>query len=144
MTKRRFLFGTYNTADKHWTLTNWALAPAEVITHFVKVPGRRDGDLDLSTSLTNGAPRFNNRALVATFETSEGTRADRLAWINEMTSQLAGQYLNIYCPDDTDRHLQGRVLTVVTNYCDNAHASVTVNAICAPYKTIDATGEVSL
>ena len=73
MVKRRIIFNDYDSVvDGRLTLTGWQLSDPVYKANFVSVPGR-DGDLDLTTALTDGEPRYNNRTLTATFESSEGT-----------------------------------------------------------------------
>ena len=130
---RKIIFGTYDTElNGPWTLAGWELSPAEHRQQLVEVPGR-DGELDLSTALTDGVPRYGSRQLVATLERSDGTRLDREAAINTMVNWLDGWRLDIRLPDDEGHYLQGRV-HVAKNYNDPAHASVTVSAICVPWR----------
>ena len=64
---RKIILGTYDTViNGPWTLAEGELSPAEYRTQFVEVPGR-DGELDMSTALTDGVPRYGNRELVAEF-----------------------------------------------------------------------------
>lgn len=133
MQKRRILFGDYDTAAVgRWTLTGWTLSAPVVRTNYITVPGR-DGDLDVSTTLTDGEPRYANRTLTATFECSEGTRLEREATINTMTNWLDGWRSNIVLPDDDGHYLTGRI-SVVKEYNDPAHAAVTVTANCDPWR----------
>lgn len=133
MAIRKMTFGTYDTdINGLWTLTEWELGPAPVITNMVDVPGRIKGPLDLSTVLTDGEPRFGTRPLSATFESSEGSRLERKARIDTMTNWLHGWRMNIILPDDSDHYLVGRVL-VEELYNDLAHASVQVTAECEPW-----------
>jgi hypothetical protein len=133
MEKRGFLIGNYDTAAEQWTLTEWKLADPAVVTDLVDVPGRRKGPLDLSTALTDGDPVYGSRQLTATFECSEGTRMEREARISTMVNWLDGWRLNIVLPDDPYRYITGRV-SVARNYNDLAHASVSVTAICEPWR----------
>ena len=131
MIKRGITLGGYNTAAQGWTLTGWQLSPATQKTNFISKSGG-DGSWDLSTAMTEGIPRYEDRTLTATFECSEGDRAFREAKIKSMVNQLDGMRVNISLPDDTDHYLSGR-LHVARNYSDLAHASVTVTAICEPW-----------
>lgn len=133
MEKRKITFGTYDTAvDGLWTLAAWSLSSAQHVTNYVAVPGR-DGSLDLSTAITDGEPRYNDRTLTATFESSEGSRLEREARINVMTNWLDGWRMNIELPDDPDHYITGR-LHVQKDYNDPAHAAVTVTAVCDPWR----------
>ena len=133
MAKRGLIIGTYDTAGELWTLTGWALGDAPVVTNIIDVPGRRKGPLDLSAALTDGDPVYGSRTLTATFECSEGTRLEREARISTMVNWLDGWRLNIVLPDDPHRYVTGRV-SVTRNYNDQAHASVTVTAVCEPWR----------
>lgn len=132
MTQRKIIFGSYDTAVQGWTLTGWTLSAAAYKSNFVSVPGR-DGDLDLSTALTDGVPRYGNRTLTATFECSEGSRLDREAKIDTMVNWLDGWKMDILLPDDDAHYITGR-LQVVKDYNDSAHAAVTVTAVCDPWR----------
>lgn len=126
----------YSTATEGWTLSAWELDPAETVTNYVDVPGRTAGPLDLSTALTDGRPTYGSRALSVTLECSEGTRADRILKIKELTRHT-GYVRHITTPDDDKLHLVGRIIAVRQNYNDLAHASVTLTAVCEPFKYAD-------
>lgn len=130
---RKIIFGTYDTdINGPWTLAGWSLSAAPYQSQLVDVPGR-DGPLDLSTALTDGVPRYGSRTLTATLERSDGTRLTREAAINTMVNWLDGWRLEIRLPDDEAHYLQGRI-HVAKDYNDPAHASVTVTAICDPWR----------
>ncbi len=133
MTKRKVIFGAYDTASSGgWTLNAWSLSPAEYQSDRITVPGR-DGSLDLTAALTGGEPRYNDRTLTVRLESSEGTRLEREETINSMINQLSGRKMNIVLPDDSTRYIVGR-LQVAKEYNDLAHAAVNVTAVCDPYK----------
>lgn len=133
MTKRKIVFGTYDTAaDGLLTLTGWELSAPEYQSNMVEVPGR-DGSLDLSTALTDGEPRYKSRTLTATFETSEGTREARQTRLDTMVNWLDGWRMDIYLPDDDTHYITGRV-HVAVEYNDLAHGGVTVTAVCDPWR----------
>lgn len=131
--KRGFIFGDYDTAVNGWTLTGWEFPEPEAQTSYVDIPGRMKGPLDLSTSLTDGDPRYGNRELTALFELSEGTRKERIEVIDELVNQLHGQTVEIVFPDDDSRYAVGR-LNVRNDYNDMAHAEVSIAAICEPWR----------
>lgn len=142
MIKRKIIFGDYNTAVHGWTLTGWKLSAAVEKTNFKdKVGG--DGSWDLSTALTDGIPRYKDRQLTATFECSEGTRMEREVKIRNMINRLDGMREDIHLPDDAAHHINGK-LHVEKKYNDLAHASVTVTAICGPWKLADLETVVTL
>lgn len=132
MAKRKFIFGSYDTAAKGWTLGRWTLSPAVEKTNFIDKPGG-DGSWDLSTALTDGISKFKDRTLTVPLETSEGDRLSREALIDTMINNLEGKRVNITFPDDNGHYMTGR-LHVVKNYNDLAHAAVTVTATCDPWK----------
>ena len=132
MEKRGLTIGTYNTAEQLWTLASWSLSAPEYHENFLDVPGR-DGALDLSAALTNGAPTYHSRTLTVKLECSEGTRLEREAAINTMTNWLDGWRQDIVLPDDPGHYITGRV-SVAKEYNDNAHAAVTVTAVCDPWR----------
>lgn len=130
---RKIIYGSYDTdVNGLWTLTEWELEPAQIITNYVDVPGRVKGPLDLSTALTDGEPRFGSRTLVAVFESSEGDRLARKSRIDTMVNWLSGWRMNIVLPDNPNHYLVGRVI-VEPLYNDMAHASVQVTAVCEPW-----------
>ena len=132
MKKRGFIIGTYDTS-RVWTLTGWEFAPAEQETTLLDIPGRTKGPLDMSTALSDGEPVYKSRQLTATFECSEGDRLTRKRWIAEMVNSLDGRQWEIILPDDPHLFVVGRV-RVTPIYNDPAHASVSVTAICEPWK----------
>lgn len=133
MEKRKLIIGTYDTAlIGLWTLTGWELGAAELKEEYAEVPGH-SGPLDLSTVLTDGEPYYGSREFSATLESSEGTRLEREARINQMVNWLDGWKQNIVLPDDPTHYITGRV-RVTKLYNDQAHASVQVTATCEPWK----------
>lgn len=133
MIKRKILFGDYDTAsDGLLTLTGWTLTAPVYKSNFVAVPGR-DGDLDLTTALTDGEPRYSNRTLTATFESSEGTRLDRQEIFDDLLARLDGRRANIVLPDYEDFYLDGRA-HVAISYNDPVHGALTVTANCLPWR----------
>lgn len=133
MQKRKIVIGTYDTAAEGlWTLTGWALSKAVANEEYADVPGH-NGPLDLSTVLTDGEPYYGSRELVATFESSEGTRLEREERINHMLNRLDGWRFDIILPDDPTHYINGRV-RVEKLYNGPAHASVQVSATCEPWR----------
>jgi hypothetical protein len=132
-TKRRILFDNYDTAvDGLWTLAACVLSEATSVTNYIDVPGRLDGPLDASTALT-GDVQYNSRTLSARLESSEGTRLEREARIDELVNRLHGQRVKIWLPDDAEHYIIGRV-SVKKEYNDLAHAAVAVSAVCEPWR----------
>lgn len=131
--RRGLLLGDYDTAADDWTLCELEFSEPETQTNYVEVPGRAAGPLDLSTQLTDGDPRYNSRKLTARLECSEGTRPHRLALISIMVNQLHGRRVDIVLPDDQTRYVTGR-LHLQLEYCDEAHASISISAECEPWR----------
>lgn len=132
--RRKMVFGEYDTdIDGQLILSEWAFSEPEIQTNYVEVPGRSGGTLDLSTYLTGGDPRYGSRELSARFECAEGTRLKREELISNMVNQLHGQRVNIILPDDPERYITGR-LSVVKEFNTLAYASVSVSAICDPWR----------
>lgn len=142
MEKRKIVIGDYNTAADGWTLAAWKLDPAVQKTKYEQKPFG-DGAWDLSTALTDGIPRYNDRNLTVTLELSEGTRLEREEVIRRMVNLLDGLRWDIHLPDDDLHHVTGRV-HVVREYNDLAHAAVTVTAVCEPWKYANAETVVTL
>ena len=136
MEKRKMILGGYDTAeDGLWTLTGWKFSDPVHEQNFIKIPGSSI-TLDLSTALTDGEPTYGARTLTATFESSEGNRLERKARIDAMVNQLDGRRIDITLPDDPDRYITGRI-SVRVGYNDLAHASVSIEATCDPWRYND-------
>lgn len=133
MEKRKIIIGTYDTAAQGWTLASWSFSGPAHLENLVDVPGRMKGPLDLSTTLTDGEPRYGSRTLTAVLECSDGTRLEREALINTMVNWLDGWRMNIVLPDDALHYVVGRV-RVTRQYNDLAHAAVQVTATCEPWR----------
>lgn len=142
MIKRSIDIGGYNTAAEGWTLSALKFSDPVHDQVLVKIPGS-SVTLDMSTVLSDGEPTYGTRTLSATLECSEGTRQERKVLIDLMVNRLDGRRLDIMLPDDTDRYITGRV-SVKTLYNDLAHASVSISAICDPWRYSDQETVVTL
>lgn len=132
MERRKLLIGAYDTAQHGpWTLTALQLDDAEFKGSYIEVPGR-DGDIDASTSLTDGEPRYNDRPFSATLECSEGTHVEREELIHKMKNQLDGWVQDIILPDYPAHYIRGRV-SVKKDFNDLAHCAVVVTAKVEPW-----------
>lgn len=131
MEKRTVKFGSYDTAAHGWTLTGYKLGDAEQKTNYVEKPGG-DGSWDMSTTLTDGIPRYKDRSLTVTLECSEGTRADRQALISHMVNLLDGLVWDTVLPDYPDHYVTGR-LHVAVDQNSLAYAAITVTGTVAPW-----------
>lgn len=145
ITKRKIKLGAYDTAEHLWTLAAWSFSEPVQVRDWVDVPGRRKGPIDASTVLTDGDPVYSDRTLSVTLESSEGTRLEREARIEQMVNWLDGWWTDIILPDDiqTGRYIRGTV-SVKPIYNDPAHAQVQVTAICEPWKYAAAETSVAL
>ena len=133
MQKRTIKLDDYDTAAHGlWTLSAWDFPAPEPVQNLVHVPGRIAGPLDLSAVLTNGEPRYSSRSLLATLESSEGTREARSARIAELVNRFHGQRVNIVPPDHPDHYAVGR-LAVRELYNDLSHAAAEVSGVCEPW-----------
>lgn len=129
MSKRQLIINGYKTAEAGlWTLASLKITKASQVQTFVSVPGRF-APLDLSTALTDGEPYYGNAGLEAVLESSEGTREERQARIDEMVNTLDGYLVQIIHPDHPDRYMTGRV-QFTTEYNDLVHARVKLTAVC--------------
>ena len=142
MEKRGIILGTYDTAARGWTLTSWELSAAQRKENLVDKPGG-NGFWDLSTVLTDGEPVYEARTLTATLESSEGDRLSREAEIDTMINWLDGWTMQIVLPDRPLQYLTGAV-HVERVYNDPAHASVTVEVVCDPWRYNAAETEINL
>lgn len=132
--KRGLVIGDYDTTQEaDWTLAALSFPEPDYEQKFVAVPGRKAGPLDMSAVLTDGVPTYGSRSLAARLELSEGTRDERNVILSKMINQLDGRRWEITLPDDPDRYVVGRV-SVKIDYSDLAHASVSVSAICEPWR----------
>lgn len=131
MLKRSIIIGEYDSAAHGWTLAACTLSRAEQKTNYIEKPGG-DGSWDLSTVMTDGIPKYRNRALTVRLELSEGTRNDREGAISHLVNLLDGFEWKIIHPDRPSYYLTGRV-QVDVNYSDLAHAAVTITANCGPW-----------
>jgi hypothetical protein len=142
VTKRKIIFGDYDTALRGWTLTGWELEAAAQKTKYLDKPNG-DGSWDLSTATTDGVLKYKDRSFWATLECSEGTRLTRETEIRRMINTLDGMVVDIHLPDNEHNHARGR-LHVVREYNDLAHAAVKITAVCEPWKHANAETSVTL
>lgn len=131
LTKRTTQLGGYDTASHGWTLAGFNLATPYPVTNMVSVPGRIQGDLDLSYALSD-EPTYSSRDLLVTLEISSGDRAQREAIISELTNLLHGRRVKIIPPDHPNHYAMGQ-LTVAKLFSNHAHASVEITGICEPW-----------
>ena len=132
MAKRQLILNGYKTAENGlWTLASCKITKASQVQNFVSVPGRF-APLDLSTALTDGQPYYDNATLEAVLESSEGTREERQARIDELVNLLDGYQVKIIHPDHPASYMIGR-LQVFPDYNDPVHCAVHLSAVCEPW-----------
>lgn len=133
MIKRQLILNEYKTAeDGLWTLAACKITKASQVQNFMDVPGRY-APLDLSTALTDGQPYYGSAGLDARLESSEGTRAERQARIDQLVNLLDGEQVRIVHPDHPNSYHIGRV-QVVPEYNDLAHCAVSLSAVLEPWR----------
>lgn len=132
MVKRQLIIDGYRTAeDGLWTMSACKITKAPQVQGFTDVPGRF-APLDLSTTPTNGEPYYTSATLDVVLESSEGTRQERQARIDEMVNRLDGYTVKVVHPDHPNHYLVARV-QVTPDYNDWAHCSVLVSGVCEPW-----------
>lgn len=123
--------------EKH-TYRDWGLlpktrptiAPPAIRTNYVDVPGL-DGQLDLSEALT-GCVGYQTRDFSAEFLVIDArNRWDTL--YSEILDTLHGQRVKIILDEDPRYYYMGRV-TVNTLKSDRKTATISIKAVCDPYK----------
>ena len=130
---RRFLIlDKYNTwYDWRLTLTSKDAPKPEPKTNYVKLDGAH-GSLDLTESLT-GEVAYDDRTYKASFMTSEGTREEREARLQEIATAMHGRKVQIVDPDDPGHYFFGRVkIKAAQNFA--AYATVDIEATCEPWR----------
>ena len=119
--------------SRDWGLlpkTRPTIAPPAIRTNYVDVPGL-DGQLDLSEALT-GRVGFQTRDFSADFLVIDArNRWDSL--YSELLDTLHGQRVKIILDEDPDYYYIGRV-TVGKLGSDRKTASISIKAVCNPYK----------
>lgn len=145
--KRAFQFDKYNTAyDWGLLLTAKDLTPPDPKTNYVQLDGM-SGSLDLTEALT-GEVAYNDRTMTATFVSTDGTFAERVALLRDITAALHGRKVAIVDPDDPDHYLLGRVKVKAVQA--PSYMELTVEATCEPWRyaineterRVDAPGDV--
>ncbi len=125
-------FGEYHTADD-WGLILNAKTINPPAPKYVRVSvDGRDGDLNLSRTLT-GDMKYSNRDVSFTFLVTDGTQATREELINEIINLIHGNELEIIEPDDLEHYFLGEC-SVGNVRNDRAYGSFVVSANCEPYR----------
>ena len=129
---RGIQFGEYHTADD-WGLILNAKVINTPAPKYVKVSvDGRDGDLNLSRTLT-GDMKYSNREASFTFLVTDGSKEERAELINEIVNLIHGNELQIIEPDDPDHFLLGEC-SVNSIQNTKAYGSFIVSANCEPYR----------
>ena len=125
-------FGTQHSYnDLGLILNTFTISEPQPKTKYISVPFR-DGDIDLSSSLT-GNVVFNNRELTFQF-TMFGAKADWETKETEIINSLQGESMNIVFDNDPAYFYVGRVWLDNFDESNPNHATITVKANVDPYK----------
>lgn len=129
---RGIKFGEHHTADD-WGLILNAKVINTPAPKYVKVSvDGRDGDLNLSRTLT-GDMKYSNREASFTFLVTDGSQEERAELINEIVNLIHGNELQIIEPDDPDHFLIGEC-SVNSIQNSKSYGSFIVSADCEPYR----------
>ena len=130
--RRYFIIDKYNTwFDWRLTLTGKEIEPAEPKTSYVELDGVH-GSLDLTEALT-GEVAYSDRALVASFMTSEGSYDEREARLRAITAALHGRKVQIIEPDDPEHYYLGRV-KIIPGVKHPSYTELELEATCDPWR----------
>ena len=125
-------FGDHHTADD-WGLILNAKVINTPAPKYVKISvDGRDGDLNLSRTLT-GDMKYSNREASFTFLVTDGSQEERAELISEIVNLIHGNELQIIEPDDPDHFLLGEC-SVNSIQNNKAYGSFIVSADCEPYR----------
>jgi hypothetical protein len=125
-------FGTkHSYMDFGLILTSKSIPLPEPKTSLVDIPGA-DGSLDMSTVLTNGEVKYDNRKLQFVFTVIEPNQNWESAKSN-FANFLHGQRMNIILDADKDFYYVGRC-RINTFGEDKRTAQIIVDADAEPYK----------
>lgn len=129
---RFFILDKYNTwYDWDLVLTAKDITPPEPKTNYVNIDGM-SGTLDLSESLT-GEIMYEDRTVLASFWTNEGSYKDRERLLREIVSTLHGKKIKIIEPDDPDHYFYGRV-KIKSQKNILPYAEFSIECICDPWR----------
>ncbi|MGN0162673.1 MAG: hypothetical protein ACI4EA_03685 [Candidatus Ornithomonoglobus sp.] len=119
----------YRTFEDFDCILNAFSFPApEIKTQTVDLPGA-DGTIDLSTALTDGEPRFDDRSGTITL-IATGRHWKRQ--LDKITNALHGRKFYFCVPDDT-WWFYGRI--AVSDYTSNGNVgTITLTCTCEPWK----------
>lgn len=118
--------------DLRMYLTEAQIEAPEAQTTYIEIPGR-NGLLDLSTALT-GEVIYNDRTITMNFETTvEFNGKTWSAFLSDLNTLFHGKETQIIFDDDPEYYYWGRC--TVSNFAlEGSKYSVTITAICEPYK----------
>lgn len=130
--------GVHSYRDLHLVQAAVNVEPAKPKTNFIDVPGA-DGSKDFS-ELPAGRVVFNTREITWTFKLYPGDKwADKYT---QISNAINGRSCHITLDDDPDWYYVGRV-SVEEHAADGILHTITVTAICQPYKLWQSESEVS-
>lgn len=132
MKRRGLQFGSYHTGNDWGLILNSKYYdPPKPKTKYLSVDGR-DGDLDLSETLT-GEIKYENRNGKYKFLMTNGTYKDRENLIAEILKAVHGRKMKIMIDDDLDHYMYGRCeISGIKN--SNAYGEFTISTECDPWK----------
>lgn len=123
-------FGSLHSYDDfRMILKSKTIPPPEPKTSIIEVPGA-DGSLDLSTALTNGKVKFNNRTLEFVFVLM-GRNCESMK--SEITNKIQGKVFEIILDSEPCFYYVGRC-KITSFKQDSVTAELTVECDCKPYK----------
>lgn len=129
---RYFIIDKFNTwYDWRLTLTAKDVTPAAPKTNYVSLDGA-SGSLDLTESLT-GEVAYDDRTVTASFVTSEGTFADRVRLLKDITAALHGRKVRIIEPDDPAHYFLGR-FKIKAQEQTQWQLKIDLEATCDPWR----------
>lgn len=129
---RYFILDKFNTwYDWRLILTAKEITPPEPKTNYVDIDGM-SGSLDLSESLT-GEITYKDRTITATFWTDNGTRADRVKLLRDITIALHGRKIKVIEPDDPTHYFIGRV-TIKSSKNILPYLEFSIEIVCEPWR----------
>lgn len=115
-------------ADFGCILNAFSFPPPGIKTHTVDLPGA-DGSIDLTTALTDGEPRYNDRIGTITLIATGKHWKKKL---DKITNALHGRKFYICGPDD-EWWYSGRI--AVSDYNPNGNiGTITLTCTCEPWK----------
>lgn len=101
-------------------------------THLIDIPGG-DGQLDLTTSLTGGKVKYQNRPITMNFTTLKPWK-DQETMKSVLGNLLHGRVQHIRFECDPDWYWVGRCVVETADTNSDGSNSIVIKADCKPYK----------